>query len=304
MSETHERHGGTADGGASQGAGHEVDAGQRDKKEADLVQRKTTPRTTVIYETVRRTGEEEMARPLVSLWWSGLAAGLSISFSLFAEAVLLVSLPAAAWRDLVVALGYPVGFLIVILGRQQLFTENTITVILPVIAKFSARSLGGAARLWGIVLLANLCGTLVAALFCTYTPVITPEVREAMLEVSRHAVMHPVFETLLRGITAGFLMAALVWLMPAAGESQFGIVFVITYLIGVSGTAHIVAGSAEAFMLALHGEMPPASLSLGFGLPALAGNIIGGTALFAMISYAQVMNEIEPQLDDDHAEAD
>jgi formate/nitrite transporter FocA (FNT family) len=108
---------------------------------------------------------------------------------------------------------------------------------------------------------------------------------------------------LLRGITAGFLMAALVWLMPAAGGSQFSVVFVITCLIGVSGRAHIVAGSAEAFMLALHGEMSLASLGLGFGLPALLGNIIGGTALFAMISYAQVMNEIKPRPDGDEGQA-
>ncbi|MDQ2778990.1 MAG: formate/nitrite transporter family protein [Pseudomonadota bacterium] len=276
-------------------ADEQTDAAKSDQEEADRVERNTTPRTPVIYETVRRSGEDEMARPPVSLWWSGLAAGLSISFSLFAEAVLHSHLPAAPWRELVVALGYPIGFMIVILGRQQLFTENTITVVLPVIAKFNILRLGIAGRLWGIVLVANLCGTLIAAVFCTYTPVLSNEVRASMLEISRHAVLLPWLEVLLRGITAGFLMAALVWLMPAAGDSHFSVVFVITYLIGVAGTAHIVAGSAEAFMLMLHGELSVASVALGFGVPALLGNIIGGTALFAVIAYAQVMHEIDPE---------
>lgn len=266
------------------------------EREADLVERKTTPRTPVIYETVRRSGEDEMDRPMASLWWSGLAAGLSISFSMLVPAVLHSHLPDASWRELVVALGYPVGFLIVILGRQQLFTENTLTVVLPVVTRFSWPKLGKAARLWAIVLTANLLGTLIAALFCTHTSVIDTELRQAVLEVSRHAVLHPAWDNLLRAITAGYLMAALVWLLPAAAASQFLVISAITYVIGVSGTAHVVAGSAEAYMLVLAGELSPLDMLTTFALPALAGNIIGGTLLFALIAYAQVRNEIVPDI--------
>src|SRR3954471_11423615 len=99
---------------------------QETRREADRVEERATPRTPVIYDVVRRYGEEEMSRPAVSLWWSGLAAGLSMSFSLLAEAILRLHLPDAEWRELVTALGYPVGFLMVVLARQQLFTENTI----------------------------------------------------------------------------------------------------------------------------------------------------------------------------------
>jgi hypothetical protein len=85
----------------------------------------------LIYEIVRRMGEEEMERPITSLWWSGVAAGLSISFSLLAQAILQAHLPDSSWRPPLTSLGYPVGFLIVVLGRQQLFTENTITPVPP-----------------------------------------------------------------------------------------------------------------------------------------------------------------------------
>jgi len=82
-----------------------------------------------------------MERPITSLWWSGVAAGLSISFSLLAQALLQAHLPDTSWRPLLTSLGYPVGFLIVVLARQQLFTENTITPVLPLAAKFTADNL-------------------------------------------------------------------------------------------------------------------------------------------------------------------
>ena len=261
-------------------------------READRVQEQSTPPTPVIYETVRRYGEEEMSRPATSLLWSGLAAGLSMSFSLLAEAILRMHLPDASWRDLIVGLGYPVGFLMVVLARQQLFTETTITVVLPVAADPSLEKFGRAARMWSIVLAANLAGTLLAALLCTFAPVVGPDLRSTMLEISRESLQHGWLEMAFRGVTSGYLMAAMVWLIPAAGPAQFHIVALMTYVIGVGGFAHIVAGSVEAFLLVANGQLPVLAMLGGFTLPVLVGNIVGGTALFALIAYAQVMKEI------------
>jgi formate/nitrite transporter FocA (FNT family) len=113
----------------------------------------------VVYETIRREGEEELNRPAAALAWSGLAAGLSMGFSFIAETLLMAHLPDSPWRLLVSRAGYSIGFLIVILGRQQLFTENTLTVILPLLARKDAATLLRVLRLWGIVLSANLVGT-------------------------------------------------------------------------------------------------------------------------------------------------
>jgi len=260
---------------------------------AKEIEERSAPITPVIYEVVRRFGEEEMSRPGVSLWWSGVAAGLSISFSLLAESVLRLRVPEGAWQPLLVSLGFPVGFLMVVLGRQQLFTENTITMVLPVIAEPSSVNFRRLARVWSIVLAANLFGTLLAALFCTFTPAVSDDVRASMLDLSRHALDKDWVEMVFRGITAGFLMAAMVWLMPGADTMHFHVVFVMTYLIGIADAVHIVTGSVQAFMLLASGEGHAGALLFGFGLPVLAGNIIGGTALFAVISYAQVMKEIE-----------
>jgi formate/nitrite transporter FocA (FNT family) len=262
------------------------------EREVEDVEERSSPRTPVIYEIVRRLGEEEMSRPIVSLWWSGVAAGLSISFSLLAQAILRTHLPDAPWRPLVVSLGYPVGFVMVVLSRQQLFTENTVTAVLPVMAEFSAGNLARLARMWTIVLLANFAGTLFAALFCTFTPVLTPELYGAMLEISRQIVGHGWFEMMFKGVASGFLVAAMVWLLPSAEAAQFHVIVLMTFLIAAGDFMHIVAGSVEAFLLVLNGTLPWLPMFAGFVVPVLVGNVVGGTALFALIAYAQVMKEI------------
>jgi formate-nitrite transporter family protein len=233
-----------------------------------------------------------MERPIISLWWSGVAARLSISFSLLAEAVLWLRLPAATWRPLVSGFGYSVGFLIVVLARQQLFTENTVTVVLPVVAKFTAENLRRLARMWSVVLLANMTGTFFAALFWMITPAVSAELRAAMIELSR-SIMAPAWvEMLCRGIGAGFLIAGMVWLIPSAEGAQFFVIMMNTYLIAILGFTHIVAGSVEGFLLVLNGQLGFGQMLADFTAPVLLGNIIGGTALFAVISYAQVMKEM------------
>jgi formate/nitrite transporter FocA (FNT family) len=262
------------------------------EREVEDIEEHSRLRAPVIYEIVRREGETEMRRPATSLWWSGIAAGLSISFSLLAQAVLYTHLPDAPWRPLVTGFGYSFGFLMVVLGRQQLFTENTVTVVLPVAADFTLENLRLLLRMWSIVLTANMIGTFFAALFCNFTPVLTPELRRAMLAISREAMADGSLTMFFKGISAGFLIAAMVWLIPSAEGTQFHVVTVVTYLIAIGGFAHIVAGSVEAFLLLVSGQLALGEMLIRFTLPVLAGNVIGGTALFALISYAQVMQEM------------
>jgi formate/nitrite transporter FocA (FNT family) len=262
------------------------------EREIEDVEARSSPRTPVIYEIVRKLGDEEMARPLTSLWWSGIAAGMSISFSVLAQAIIEAHLPDAPWRPLISSFGYSAGFIMAVLSRQQLFTENTITAVLPVMAKPSLGTLWRLGRMWGIVLLANLVGTLVAALFCTFSPALPEELYQAMLGVSQHLTGHGWFALMFGGITAGFLMAAMVWMIPSADTAQFYVIALMSYLIALGGFPHIVAGSVEAFLLVLHGDAQASWMAVGFLAPVLVGNTVGGTALFGLISYAQVMKEI------------
>ena len=128
------------------------DEGQQEHDEAE---ERSAPKGSVVYEAIKQEGEDELERSSASLAWSGLAAGLSMGFSFVSESILRAHLPESNWRVLITKLGYGVGFLIVVLGRQQLFTENTLTVILPLLRTRKAEVLWNVGRLWTVVLVAN-----------------------------------------------------------------------------------------------------------------------------------------------------
>ena len=279
--------GADADGDGDASGPHEFSTG-----DAEHIEASARLSARIIYEVLRREGEEEMKRPIVSLWWSGVAAGLSLSLSLLAQAVLRSHLPDAPWRELLSSMGYTLGFLVAVMARHQLFTENTLTPVLPVVAQPSLPNLGRMGRLWGVVLVANFAGTFCAALFYSFTPAVSAEVRASMLDIAHTAMAHTPGDLFFRAVMAGFIIAAMVWLLPSSGAAQSAIVLLLTYLIAAGQLAHIVAGSLEGFMLVLHGDMAAGAFLTKFVGPVLAGNIIGGTLLFALISYGQVAKEI------------
>src|SRR5436305_10966466 len=119
-----------------------------EKQVMQEAEERSAPAPNVVYEAVLLEGRDELSRKSSSLFFSGLAAGLSMGFSLATEGLLRASLPDTSWRTLIARLGYSMGFLIVVLGRQQLFTENTLTVMLPLLRKKNARTLRNVGRLW------------------------------------------------------------------------------------------------------------------------------------------------------------
>ena len=162
-----------------------AEAEQREDEEAE---ERSAPSGKIIYKAILTEGEDELDRPTAALFWSGLAAGLSMGFSMIGEGLLRANLPEAHWNILVTKFGYSFGFVIVVLGRQQLFTENTLTPILPFLQKRPRATLANVARLWGTVLFANLLGALIVALAVAHTDSFSAEVTAAFREIGAHAV--------------------------------------------------------------------------------------------------------------------
>lgn len=265
---------------------------QLSKDEEQEVRKRSSLRAAVVFETVRREGETEVSRPALALAFSGLAAGLSMGASLVGTGVLRAYLPDAPWRTLVENLGYTLGFLIVILGRQQLFTENTLTAILPVLDDpDKPKKLAQMARLWGIVLVTNLIGAAIFAEVVAKTAMFEPHVKAMFLQIGLQA-LHPTFgEIVWRGILAGWLIALVVWLLPAANQQRVWIIIIITWLVGAAGLSHIIAGSVEALYAVSAGAWPWTQYVTNFLLPVFIGNCIGGVGLVAILNYGQVVPE-------------
>ncbi|MBX6743523.1 MAG: formate/nitrite transporter family protein [Acetobacteraceae bacterium] len=270
-----------------------ADSPHLDTRQRKQAAERTPPGPLVIHEIVREQGKIELERPFSGLAWSGLAAGLSIGFSFLAQAYLHAGLADAPWRRLVTGFGYSVGFLIVILGRQQLFTETTLTALIPTLTRPSLANLLGTLRVWAIVLPTNLIGTLVFAAIAARPGVFQPEALAAMEELSAHLLAQPFWQVVITGGSAGWLIGLMVWLLPASGAARPLIIILLTYVIALCQFPHIIAGSAEAAFGVFAGHASVGDYLFRFLLPVLIGNAFGGTALAALLNHAQVAEELK-----------
>jgi formate/nitrite transporter FocA (FNT family) len=263
---------------------------QAEHEEADHL---TSVTPLVVHEAIRRQGDEELKRPVSALAWSGLAAGMSMGFSFLAEALLRKHIPDAPWRPLITHLGYPLGYLIVIVGRQQLFTENTLTAIIPLLAKRDLATFLAVLRLWSVVLVANLAGAHLFAWVVTHTPILKPEYHPALMQLATEAADVGFAAALLRGIFAGWLIAMVVWMLSAVDTGPIAIIVILTYVVGLAGLTHVIAGSVEVLYLVMSGAKGWISYLGGYLVPTLIGNIIGGVALVSALNHAQVVSGSE-----------
>lgn len=243
----------------------------------------------ITYEVIRREGEKELKRATPALAWSALAAGLSMGFSFLAEGLLRHHLPMAEWRPLIVKLGYPVGFIIITLASQQLFTENTLTAVVPFLTRKTEKAFWNVARLWSVILAANLLGALLFAWVLADTSLLDAGVRHTLSDISREAVTADFGSMFVRAIFAGWLIALMVWMLPAASSSQVFVIIVITYIVGLAGFTHIIAGSTEVLYGVLRGEISLFTYLTYFLAPAFLGNSLGGVMLVSALNHAQVV---------------
>jgi formate/nitrite transporter FocA (FNT family) len=171
-----------------------------------------------------------------------------------------------------------------------LFTENTLTPILPLLTRRDRATLLNVLRLWGIVLTSNVLGACLFGWVLGHTPLFDAAIRQTMTTIGLEALHGDFGDTLLRGIFAGWLIALMVWLLPAAEMARLWVIIILTYIVGLAGFSHIVAGSTEMFYLATTGAASWGDVIGGYLLPTLIGNILGGVALVAALNYAQVVS--------------
>lgn len=240
-----------------------------------------------------------LERPTGRLFYSGVSAGLEIGFSLFLMAVVQTlvqqEMPRAV-SALLVANVYSFGFILVILGRSELFTEQTSLAVLPVLSgQASFRAL---LRLWAIVFVANLLGTAGVALLIVITgPALGVIDREVFAEIAQRMVDHSWYVIVLSGILAGWLMGLLSWLVAAGRDtiSQIVIVWLITFTIGLGHLHHSIVGSVEV----LAGLYTSSDITLGdyvhFLVWTTLGNAVGGPFFLALLKYTHAR---PPQADE------
>ncbi|MEW7311791.1 formate/nitrite transporter family protein [Buttiauxella gaviniae] len=271
----------------------EVESDEKDHGEKIEVDEEQLPsRAMAIHEHIRQDGEKELERDAMALLWSAIAAGLSMGASLLAKGVFHVNLDGVPGGFLLENLGYTFGFIIVIMARQQLFTENTVTAVLPVMHKPSGINFLLLLRLWGVVLLGNLIGTGLAAYAFEYMPIFDEQTRDAFVTIGMEVMHNTPGEMFANAIISGWIIATMVWMFPAAGSAKIVVIIIMTWLVGLGDLTHIVVGSIEVLYLVFNGTIHWSDFFWPFAIPTLAGNICGGTFIFALISHAQIRNDM------------
>lgn len=237
-----------------------------------------------------REGLEQLRRPALSLAFASVAAGMIVGFSAMAVAVVLASMDSSQGdldRRIATALVYPLGFVVCILSGAQLFTEHTATAFYPVLDKQA--SLKQLIRLWAIVISGNLIGAAAcAALLRAADEVIGA--RQGYLEIGHHLVHFSTLGLLISGILAGWLMALGAWLTVSSPRTiaQITEIYCATFLIGIGGLHHSIAGSVEMFTALLMSSEFTALMAARFIAIALIGNLIGGSCFVALLNYGHI----------------
>lgn len=242
-----------------------------------------------IFAVAVQTGEEELKRSSAGLGLSGLAAGLTMGLTGLGAATIMVATGAHGQAGhLLASLLYPLGFVVVIVGRQQLFTENT---LFPVLLVFDRRRhVRNTLRLWAVVFATNVIGALTFAALVMKTPALSADLRGALSALGEQTTRGGFAHVFWAGVIAGWIIALMAWLVSAARLTigQIALVYVMAFVVGAAHLAHCIAGSAEALSAVLSGQISGGTYVVWL-VAATIGNVTGGVMIVALLNYGQVI---------------
>jgi formate/nitrite transporter FocA (FNT family) len=263
-----------------------------DSPATDLPRQEAQKSYHTILEQHVRQAQEELERPAGALLLSGLSAGLDLGFGPFLMAVIATltaeDLPHSV-TQILITLAYAVGFIFVVMGRSELFTEQTTSAVLPVLSRRA--NLSQLLRLWGLVLIANLVGAaVIAAIISQVGPRMGVIETHALQEIAARLLDHEWWIMLLGAIAAGWLMGLMAWLVIASRDtvSQIIVVTLATFVIGIAGFQHSIAGTIEVLMAVFANAGPTLADFAQFLLWSVLGNACGGAIFVAVLKFGHV----------------
>jgi formate/nitrite transporter FocA (FNT family) len=251
------------------------------------------PSAQDIYEQVANNARQELGRSGISLFFSGIAGGIFMGLSGMGNAIAVALLTPAGGTPTATTLFigkmfYPLGFIAVILGRSQLFTENTLYPVALVLAE--KQHVCKTLKLWAIVLGANILGAGTFATLASFTGALRPEFVTTLSWLGVEAASRPFATIFWSGVVGGWIIASVAWLVSGSHSitGSVMIIWMLAFVVGLGGFAHCIAGSGEVLTAVFVGHAPPMAFPRWL-LAAVAGNISGGVGMVTLIEYGQVV---------------
>jgi formate/nitrite transporter FocA (FNT family) len=245
---------------------------------------------TEIFDAATENARSELKRPLLGLMFSGLAGGITLGLTGIAVASMRATVGDGGWQQLVAYLIYPIGFIAVIIGRQQLFTENT---LYPVVLVLDERKhVVSTLRLWGVVFVSNIAGAVLFSALCIYTTALRPEIQAKLVELGDQAAPGSFGHLFWSGVVGGWLIALVAWMVSASHWTigQVAMIWLLTFIVGVGHFAHCVVTSCEILSSVMAGSVSVPTYLHWLGAATL-GNIVGGVGIVSVLNYGQVRQE-------------
>lgn len=251
------------------------------------------PSAQDIYEQVANNARQELGRSSTSLAISGLAGGIFMGLSALGNAIALALLTPAGSvpTSTVQFIGkffYPLGFIAVIVGRAQLFTENTLYPVALVLAE--KNHFWKTIKLWAVVLPFNVLGALLFAMLATKTGGLMPSAVHSLAQLGLDIIHHPAPTVFWSGVMGGWIIATVAWLVSGSHSITGSVILIwmLTVVVGLANFAHCIASSGEVFATILTGSAPWSAFPVWF-FPAVAGNVCGGVGMVTLLEYGQVV---------------
>src|SRR3954468_24246196 len=197
----------------------------------------------------------ELSRSVTKLGFSGVAGGITMGLTALGVSAMHAFLGEGGWRDLVGYLAYPLGFIAVIIGRAQLFTENTLYPVVLVLdeRKHLVRML----RLWGTVFVANVIGATIFAVLVAKSSALNPDILSAMVTMGSNAASGDAAHFFWSGVIGGWLIALVAWTVTASHWTigQLAVIYLLTFLVGIGHFAHCITSSCEILTAVTFGSV-------------------------------------------------
>jgi formate-nitrite transporter family protein len=248
------------------------------------------PTAIQIFAQVEKNARQELQRPVRSLAVSGFAGGVTMGLTGLATAIARAELGTSGLAHFVTTLLYPVGFIAVILGRAQLFTENTLYPVALVLSE--RRHYLATLRLWAIVLVCNCIGTLAFAALAVRTDALQPKYVDSLVAIGLEIANHPLSTIFWSAIIGGWIIALVAWLVSGSHSisGSMLLIWLLAFIVGLGHFAHCIASSGEVLCAVLHHQLPATSY-LRWLWPAVLGNVVGGVGLVTLLEYGQTVEE-------------
>jgi formate-nitrite transporter family protein len=243
-----------------------------------------------IFEAATENARSELHRSWRSLAFSGVAGGITLGLTGIGVASIRALLGEGGWQGLISYLIYPVGFIAVIIGRSQLFTENT---LYPVVLVLDERKhILDTLRLWTVVFVSNILGAFLFALLAIRSEALRPEISRALVELGQTMAPGTFGHLFWSGVVGGWIIALVAWMVTASHWTigQVAMIWLLTFILGVGHFAHCVVSSCEILAAVMAHAVSPGAY-FHWLLAATLGNIVGGVGIVSMLNYGQVRQE-------------